>query len=71
MPIDVALDTRASKQFDPNELGEFLDACEERGLEIDINEEDEYTAHSDKDGLLCAYFCSVPSTGPAGGWIAL
>jgi hypothetical protein len=69
MPQSVFLDTMRSTQFTEDELGEFLECCAERDIEPDMNDDDEYIAHDLKTDLMCAYFCTCPAKGPAGGWV--
>ena len=58
-----------NKQFEADELGEFLETIEE--LDLKVNEDDdEYTVHLESTGQLVAYFCAVPRCGPAGGWVS-
>jgi hypothetical protein len=57
-----------NKTFDADQLGEFLETVEEFGLAPEEHN-DEYTVHLELTGFLVAYFCAVPTQGPAGGWI--
>jgi hypothetical protein len=58
------------RQFDGDELGEFLSFLEEHELEPEEND-GEYTVHTPRSGWLIAYFTETPLSGPPGGWVNL
>ena len=60
--------SKETRQFEADELAEFLEFCEENDIEVD-EEDGEYSAFSPESEMRVAYFNATPSDGSVpGGW---